>query len=117
MIAAGSLTPSAIQAAEATPAAPQEVLHFNQLGGVAGWQAGGDTVVFVKNRAAQWFEAKMVEACMALDTKKGIKFITDTDPETRVRISKVVVNRHICRVTSLTKVDAPPAAPAAAAKK
>ena len=93
----------AVRAADSKPA-----LQFKDLGGVRSWKAGGDTIVFVKNRADKWFKAVMTDACMALDTKKGIKFITERDPETEERVSAVVVDRHICRVTSLMEIESPP---------
>ena len=52
----------------------------------------------------------MRETCMKYDTNKGIRFITELDPDTNARISAVVVERRICRVTSLTKIDKPEAA-------
>ena len=79
---------------------------FNDLGGVRSWKAGSDTVVFVKSRTEQWYKAEMAETCMALDTKKGITFIVETDPVTNAKTNAVVVDRHICHVTSLTRVDA-----------
>ena len=79
---------------------------FKDIGGVTSWKAGGDTVVFVKNRADQWYRVDMAETCMALDTKKGINFIVETDPETKARTNAVVVDRHICKVTSLKPVPA-----------
>ncbi len=79
---------------------------FKDLGGVKSWKAGGDTVVFIKNRDDQWYRADMVEGCMALDTKKGINFIVETDPETNARRNAVVVDRHICTVTSIKRVEA-----------
>jgi Family of unknown function (DUF6491) len=91
-------------------ATSQPVIHFSDLKGVRSWRAGGDNVVYVKSISDEWYKAEMAETCMALDTKKGISFDTETDPVTHERVSKVVVDRHICRVTSLTKVDGPPAA-------
>jgi hypothetical protein len=91
------------------PAAPQPALQFSDLDGVKSWRAGGDTVVFVKSRSDQWYKAEMQETCMKLNTKKGIKFVTETDPATLERFSAVVVDRHICRVTSLSKSDSPDA--------
>jgi hypothetical protein len=84
-----------------------EPLQFSDLGGVKSWKSGGDAVVFVRSKDDQWYKADLAETCMKLDTKKGINFLTETEPETYSKVSKVVVDRHICTVTSLTKVDAP----------
>ena len=91
-------------------AADQPVINFADLKGVRSWQADGEAVVFVKSTSDQWYRAELAETCMSLDTKKGINFITEMDPDTNQKVSKVVVDRHICRVISLTKVAAPPAA-------
>ena len=91
-------------------ATSQPVIHFADLKGVRSWRAGGDNIVYVRSISGQWYKAVMAETCMALDTKKGISFDTETDPATQEKVSKVVVDRHICRVTSLTQIDAPPAA-------
>ncbi len=94
----------------AADAAAPPVINFADLKGVRSWQTGGEAIVFVKSTADQWYKAELAETCMALDTKKGINFITEIDPDTNEKVSKVVVDRHICRVISLTKVAAPPAA-------
>ncbi len=94
-------------AAEATPAAAPS-LQFSDLGGVKNWKAGGDAVIFVKNKADEWYKAEMAETCMTLDTKKGVNFQTALDPVTNEKTSAIVVDHHICRITSLTKVNGPP---------
>ena len=99
-------------AAQAAPLPDALMFTFNDLGGVRSWKAGGDTVVFIQNKAKQWYRADMAETCMTLDTKKGITFIVETDPVTNAKINAVVVDRHICKVTSLKRVDAPEVAPA-----
>jgi len=80
---------------------------FSDLGGVTSWKKGSDTVVFIKNRANSWYKAEMKEPCMAYDTKQGINFIVETDPTTNSRTNAVVVERKICRVTSIVKVASP----------
>jgi len=81
-------------------------LQFSDLGGVRAWRVGGDTVIFIKSKTDEWYRADMKETCMKYDTKKGINFITELDPETNQKVSAVVVERRICRITSLQKVDA-----------
>ncbi|MBY0508994.1 MAG: hypothetical protein K2P94_02470 [Rhodospirillaceae bacterium] len=98
--ALAGLSASAI-AAEPAP------LQFTDLGGVRSWKSGGDTTVFVKSKSDQWYRADMRETCMKYDTSKGINFITELDPETNHKVSKVIVERRICVVTSLKKVDSP----------
>ena len=109
-IIAAALTvfPAALWAADTAQPAP---LQFTDLGGVRTWRAGGDTVVFIKNKADEWYRADLLETCMKFDTKKGINFITELDPVTNLKVSKVIVDRRICLVTSLKKVDTPDAAP------
>ena len=110
MVLASALGPFVTATAEPKPTDPQPELFFSDLGGERAWQAGGEAVVFVKNRADQWYRAQMAETCMKLDTSKGIKFLTEFDPVTEQKSSRVVVDRHICRVISLTKVDSPDSA-------
>lgn len=98
-------------AADAKPATSH--FQFDQLKGVKTWRKGGDNIVYVQGSAGDWYKAVMLETCMTLDTQKGISFITEIDPATNARESRVVVDRHICTVDSLTKLDGqPPAAPA-----
>jgi hypothetical protein len=80
---------------------------FADIGGVRSWKKGSDTVVFIKNKADQWYKVELQEACMAYDTKSGISFVVETDPETQRKSNAVVVARHICRVASLTRVASP----------
>lgn len=114
------LAPSASYAASQAKGGLPVMLTFTfkDLGGVKSWRAGGDTVVFIKSSSDQWYRADMVESCMALDTSKGVNFLVNTDPETKEKINNVVVDRHICRVTSLKRVaeSEVPAAKSPAAK-
>ena len=101
-------SPLSAVAAEQPAAKTPIMLRFNftDIGGVRSWRTGGDSVIFIKNKSDQWYKAELADACMKLDTKKGINFITETDPATNAKTSAVVVDRHICKVTSLTKVAA-----------
>ena len=95
-------------AAEAAKA-PVAVTQFDQLKGVKSWKKGGDNIVFVQSSATgDWYKAMLLETCMTFDATKGINFMTELDPVTNQKTSRVVVARHICTVDSLTKVDGPP---------
>lgn len=105
------LTAPAALAAEApakAPAAPAKKIQFDQLHGIKTWRKGGDNIVYVQGSAGDWYKAVMLETCMKLDTKKGINFMTELDPITNIKESRVVVDRHICTVDSMTKLDGPP---------
>lgn len=102
--------------ASAAFAAEAPKIQFDQLKGVKSWRKGGDNIVYVQGTAGDWYKAVMLETCMTLDTKKGISFMTELDPLTNIKQSRVVVDRHICTVDSLTKLDAPPPAASPAAK-
>lgn len=95
--------PISAMAAETAP------LQFSDLGGVKSWKAGGDTTVFVKSKSDQWYRVDMLETCMKYDTSKGVNFLTELDPDTNKKVSKVMVERRICQVTSMKKVDSPDA--------
>ena len=107
LVSSGAVLSVPAQAAAPEPPAVQ--FHFNEMGSVTSWRAGGDVVVFVKDKAEQWYKAELAETCMTLDTKKGISFLTETDMITKIKTSKVVVDRHICIVTAMTKVASPDA--------
>lgn len=102
IVLALGILPTQLWAADDT-----QSLQVADLGGVSTWRAGGDTVIFIKNRANEWYRADMKETCMKLDTSKGVNFVTELDPATNQKTSSVVVDRHICKITSLKKVDAP----------
>ena len=102
-----ALADPAAFAAQATPTAAGQGMQFDQMGAVKSWRAGGDNIVFVQDQSGQWYKAVLYETCMALDTKKGVSFVTEVDPATNQKVSKVMVDRHICTVSSLTKTDSP----------
>ncbi len=107
-VACGLLFPGAVFAAAPSKGGLPALLTFTfkDLGGVKSWRAGGDTVIFIKSHGDQWYRADMAETCMKLDTSKGINFIVNTDPKTQEKINAIVVDRHICRVTSLKRAEA-----------
>lgn len=108
--------PAALAAEAAKPAPVKSDVQFDQLKGVKTWRKGGENIVYVQGSTGDWYKAVMLETCMTLDTKKGISFMTELDPVTNVKQSRVVVDRHICTVDSLTKLDGPPPPAAAPAK-
>ncbi len=82
-------------------------LQFKDIGGVKEWRADGAAIVYVKNDSNQWYKVEMYEACMTQNTQKGVQFLTERDFDTNQPVSKVVVDHHICVVTSISKVSAP----------
>ena len=107
------LAAPAALAAEPAPAAKAPVkIQFDSLKGIKSWKTGGENIVYVQGGNGDWYKAVMLETCMKLDTKKGISFNTELDPVTNLKESRVVVDRHICTVDSLTKFVGPPAAAA-----
>ena len=111
LIALLALFAPAAYAADAAPAAKATAIQFDQLKGVKSWKKGGDNIVFVQGSSGDWYKAMLLETCMTLDTSKGVNFMTELDPLTNIKVSRVVVARHICTVDTLTKVDGPPATP------
>src|SRR4051812_43065487 len=87
----GTLIAGGAAAAESKPA-----LQFKDIGDVKDWRADGPITVYVKDQANQWYKVTMIEGCMTLNTKSGVKFMTEIDPTTSAKVSKVVVDRHIC---------------------
>ena len=96
------LTASAAYGAE-TP------LQFKDIGAITEWRGDGPVTVYIKDKIDQWYKVDMYEACMSENTKDGVQFLTTRDFDTDKMISRVVVNHHICKVTAITKVAAPPA--------
>jgi len=111
MLAAGAVLAASLVSAPAHAAERPKTnmleFTFSDLRGVTSWKKGSDTVVFIKNRANTWYKVEMREPCMAYDTKQGINFIVETDPENNSRTNAVVVERRICKVTSIIKVPSP----------
>jgi len=83
-----------------------ERIQFSDIGIVKEWK-GSNALVFVKRDEDQWYRAQLNAACMKYDTASGIRFITEAG-ENSQRVSKVMVGRRICTVTSLTKIEALP---------
>jgi hypothetical protein len=101
------LTANAAEPAKTAPPAAKP-LQFGDLGGVMAWRRGDkETVVYVQGQDNAWYRVDMYETCMKYPTDKGIRFITEVD-DFGDRVSKVVVDRYICTVLEITKVDAPP---------
>lgn len=84
-------------------------LQFKDIGTITEWRGDGPVTVYVKDKADQWYKVDMYEACMTENTKDGVQFLTTRDFDTDKPISRVVVDHHICKVTGITKVAAPPA--------
>jgi hypothetical protein len=88
------------------PGAP---LQFADIGNVATWRPGGARLIYIKDNANQWYRVDIVEPCMDLFPGKDPTFITLTDTS-GTRYSAVVIERHQCDVTKITKMaEAPPA--------
>lgn len=100
-------------AAEQQQSAPAKQIQFSDLGGVKAWRRGDkDTVVYVQAKNNDWYRVDTYETCMKYVSDKGIRFVTELD-EVGDRVSKVIVDKYICTVLEMTKVDAPPPTQAA----
>ncbi len=100
----------AADAAKTAPAATvaAKPLQFGDLGGVKAWRSGDkDTIVYIQAQDNAWYRVDTYETCMKYITDKGIRFVTEVD-DFGDRVSKVIVDRYICQVLEITKVDAPP---------
>lgn len=105
---------STVMAADTAKTAPAPAakiaarpLQLGDLGGVKAWRVGEkDTIVYVQAQDSAWYRVDTYETCMKFVNDKGIRFVTELD-DTGERVSKVIVDRYICRVLEITKVDAP----------
>ena len=83
-------------------------LQFKDIGAISEWRSDGPVTVYVQDKMDQWYKVDMYEACMSENTKDGVQFLTARDFDTNKMVSRVVVDHHICRVTEIAKVKAPP---------
>jgi hypothetical protein len=91
----------------APAAAPAKPLLFNDIGGIVGWQPGGDFTMFVHTDKGNWYKVSLYEPCMRLYPGQDPTFMTETD-ENKQRDSAVMISHHKCQVTSITPSQAPP---------
>ena len=92
--------------------AAEATLQFADIGRVSVWRPGGGRLIYIKDLKDQWFKIELLEPCMDLYPGKTPTFITLTDTQGQ-RYSAVVIERHQCSVTGLSKLKGePPRAPA-----
>ncbi len=112
LVAASCLTAAPVLAADAAPPSHYPSfpdIQLDSIGGVKSWKTGADDLIFIQSKTDQWYRAELSAACMKYDTSKGVNFVTELDPSNQVKISKVVVERRICRIVTMTRVNSPDA--------
>jgi hypothetical protein len=114
-LAQSSSPPAAPQPKAASTAPAAQPLQFNDIGNIKSWKATGDHVLYVQDDKGQWYRVHMYQPCMKLYPGKTPTFITETDPQTNIRTSAVMIDRRKCQVTIITKGE-PPAGTYAPAK-
>jgi hypothetical protein len=103
-----ALTATAVVLASSAHGADAPRLQLRDVGAIEEWRGDGPTIVYVKNKTDQWYKVELYESCMSEDTSKGVQFLTTRDFDTDKMVSRVVVNRHICRVVWIETVKTPP---------
>ena len=106
----------ALTAFSAVPAAAASI-PFASSSGIDDWHPDGDEALFIRSRN-QWSRAELFSSCFGLRTTDTIGFDTEADGSL-TQHSAIVVEGKRCPLTSLEKMDAPPANmhPRAAKKK
>ncbi len=77
------------------------------IGKVKSWKPGGPRMLYLKDSNDQWFKVETVEPCMDLYPGKDPTFVTLTDTA-GLRYSGVIIERHQCDVTKITKMTEQP---------
>lgn len=108
----------AFAAAEKAPEkAPEVAIPFvNMNQSIRGWQADGQTALWVQDAHNQWYYVKLLGPCNGLEFTARLGF----EPKTMNSLDKfgyvVMPDSQRCQITSLTKSDAPPKEKAKAGK-
>jgi hypothetical protein len=99
-----------VAAADKAPEkAPEASIHFvNMKDSIQGWQADGQTAIWIQDAHKQWYYAKLLGPCNGLEFTARLGF----EPKTMNSLDKfgyvVMPDSQRCQITSLTKSDAPP---------
>jgi hypothetical protein len=97
--------------------APEASISFvNMSQSIHGWQADGQTALWIQDAHDQWYYAKLLGPCNGLEFTAKLGF----EPKTMNSLDKfgyvIMPDSQRCQITSLTKSDAPPKAAAKAGK-
>jgi hypothetical protein len=105
---AGAL--AAEKAAEKAPEKSAEVsipfVNINQS--IHGWQADGQTALYIQDAHDQWYYAKLIAPCSGLEFTARLGF----EPRTMNSLDKfgtvIMPDNQRCQISSLTKSEGPP---------
>lgn len=92
-------------ASAATPS-NETSISFVRHGGIRDWRADGNKTLYIEGRSNQWYRAELMSPCHGLNFATGIRFISEPN-DSFDRFSKILVDGHVCHVTSLTKSEKP----------
>ena len=88
---------------------PETAIHFvNMNQSIQGWEADGQTGLWIQDSHKQWYYAKLLAPCQGLEFTARLGF----EPKTMNSLDKfgyvVMPDNQRCQITSLVKSDAPP---------
>jgi hypothetical protein len=92
----------------AEKAVETSIPFVNMSQSIHGWQADGQTALWIQDAHDQWYYAKLAVPCQGLEFTAQLGF----EPKTMNSLDKygniVMANSKRCPMTSLTKSDPPP---------
>jgi hypothetical protein len=112
LVLLAALAAAPIVAAPPGPAAPpsagEEVsIPFAHFGGIYNFDAPSDDVVYLQDRARNWYRAQLYGPCWGLQDAIGIG--VDTRGSANFdRTSQLIVDHQSCPIESLTRSGPPP---------
>lgn len=98
----------AVAKTPATPPSAEASIPFVNHGGIQDWRAQGDSTLYVQDQHRQWYRATLISPAFDLPFVETIGFDA-RGTDTFDRFASVLVRGRSYPVTSLVKVDGPPA--------
>ncbi|HEX8533008.1 MAG TPA: hypothetical protein VF662_02480 [Allosphingosinicella sp.] len=97
-------------AADAPPvraSAAEASIPFVGSNGISEWRRAGRGMVYIRSVGGEWYLARTMNACSALDSAISLGFVTSALGALD-RHSSIRVEEQICPIESLVRSDAPP---------
>jgi hypothetical protein len=102
--------------AMASPPAPQRAtaseevrIPFASFGAIRNFRPQGDAVVYLEGTHRRWYRAELNGPCINLPNALRIGFDARFNGDTLDNTSTLLVEGEHCRISSLVRVDGPPA--------
>lgn len=96
-----ALAPLAVLAADPTPAAPSQALHFLDRADMRDWLADGERGIWIQMRSLRWFYARLTGRCPGLGSTNSLAFGTAASQRLDRMTSVLVPGHGSCKVERL----------------